>query len=430
VFSELARKNSEKVAVRLTFSNELAHRIEASADLFLMPSRYEPCGLNQLYSLKYGTVPVVHATGGLADSITNLTPETEASETANGFSFEIYTTAALAETLEQALADPLPLRAGPQPTTASIGLALSGPDARDAQTLLRNAGSAMNRAKARGRACFEIFDAGMHARSMRALALSRALALAEQRAELALVYQPIYSLADRRLEGFEALLRWAHDGQAVSPEEFIPLAERSGSVVPLGLWVLGQASGQLAEWQERWPDVHVAINLSARQIAEPGLVDEVAAVLDRSGARPAGLTFEVTETTVVAEPQEAIAVLGALRGMGCRLLLDDFGTGFSSLEHVARFEVDGLKVDRSFVARCEHDAAARAVVDAVVGLATGLGCEVVAEGVETSGQEQLVQAAGCEFGQGYLFGPGLPAHEAARLLERHAGQAAARGRVR
>jgi diguanylate cyclase (GGDEF)-like protein/PAS domain S-box-containing protein len=326
--------------------------------------------------------------------------------------------AALAARIERALEEPLPISTGVHPTSASIGMALSGPDAADPHTLLRNAGSAMHRAKAHGRARFEIFDTAMHERSVRALALSRALAMAPQRDELSLVYQPIFSLADRRLEGFEALLRWAHDGKAVSPAEFIPLAERSGSVVALGHWVLRNAARQLAIWQRRWPDVHVAINLSARQIAEPDLVSGVVAALERSGARPEGLTFEVTETTVLADPQEAIEVLGALRTLGCRLLLDDFGTGFSSLEHVARFAVDGLKIDRSFVARCEHDAAARAVVDAVVGLAGGLGCDVVAEGVETAGQHDLVQEAGCAYGQGYLFGAGMPAAGAEQLLGR------------
>ena len=254
--------------------------------------------------------------------------------------------------------------------------------------------------------------------------MSRALALAAERGELTLAYQPVLALEDGRVNGFEALLRWTHEGQRIAPAEFIPLAERTGAIVAIGDWVLTRATRQLARWQAVRPDARVAVNLSPRQIATPGFVGTAVSALDASDVDPHGLAFEITETAMLADHDEAVEVLGALRGLGCRLMLDDFGIGYSSLERVARVAVDALKIDRGFVERCEDDPAALAVVDAVVGLAAGLDCDVIAEGIETPGQRRAVQAAGCRYGQGFLFARALPARAAQDLL---AGVAHGRG---
>ncbi len=320
--------------------------------------------------------------------------------------------------VQEAFGAPFAIAGRPHEVTASVGVALSGPHAADADTLLRNADAAMYRAKSNGRARYEIFDERLHAESVRAFELQRALPGAIAAGELRLEYQPVYRMDDGRLDAFEALARWRHDGRDVPPAEFIPLAERSGTMSRLGEWVLREAVTQLAAWQSQYPGIRVAVNLSARQFADDTLVGTIAQVIDETGADPSGLGLEVTETALLEDHADALSVIEALRALGCSVLLDDFGTGYSSLAHVARFPVDGIKIDRQFVAGCDRDPAARAVVDAIVGLASGLGACVVAEGVETEAQHSEVTQAGCTFAQGFRFARALPRDEALALLRR------------
>jgi len=320
--------------------------------------------------------------------------------------------------IEDAFAAPFIVDGRPHRVSASIGVATSGPTTADPDTLLRNADVAMYRAKARGRARYEIFDEQLHARSLRAFELQRALPGAIERGELRLEYQPVYRMEDGLLDAFEALARWRHNGVDIPPAEFIPLAERAGLISMLGEWVLREAVRQLAVWRPLYPTLRVAVNLSARQLTDDTLVGTIIAVLDETGADPAGLALEVTETALLEDQADALSVIEAVRALGCSVLLDDFGTGYSSLAHVARFPVDGIKIDRQFVAGCDTEPASRAVVDAIVGLAGGLGACVVAEGVETASQHAEVTQAGCGFAQGYRFARALPREQAAELVRR------------
>jgi diguanylate cyclase (GGDEF)-like protein/PAS domain S-box-containing protein len=299
--------------------------------------------------------------------------------------------------------------------TASIGVATLQTDVGDPDTLLAHADMAMYRAKAHGRARVAVYDKRLHEQALRAFALQRDLRGAAARGELRLCYQPVIRLRDGRLESFEALVRWQRGQRTVSPGQFIELAERSGAIAEVTDWVLDAAVAQLAEWQREHPAARVAINLSARDVTAelPGRLTELA---DRRGADLSGLAVEVTETALLVEPGEALPVVQRLRGLGAGLLLDDFGTGYSSLAHVAAFPVDGIKIDRSFVAASEAAPNARAVVDAVVGLAGGLDCAVIAEGVETAGQRELVANAGCGYAQGYHFSRPLEAARAGQFL--------------
>jgi diguanylate cyclase (GGDEF)-like protein/PAS domain S-box-containing protein len=303
--------------------------------------------------------------------------------------------------------------------TASVGVTLSGPGAT-ADSLLRDADAAMYRAKERGRARAELFDAALRQRAATRLGVATALRYGMLHGQLVVHYQPIVSLADERLVGFEALVRW-NDPQRglVPPAEFIPIAEETGLIVPLGTEVLRQATEQLARWTAAYPaaaDVTMAVNVSARQLLDPGFVPTVGELLAASGIAAARLHLEITESVLMEDLDDAIEVLRALADLGVTLEIDDFGTGYSSLSYLKRLPVDTLKVDRGFVSGLGTDADDLSIVTAIAALGHALGLRLHAEGVENAEQRAAVRELGCDVAQGFLWSPPLPALAAERWL--------------
>jgi diguanylate cyclase (GGDEF)-like protein/PAS domain S-box-containing protein len=305
--------------------------------------------------------------------------------------------------------------------TASIGVALYPDDGTDETTLMAHADVAMYHAKEEGKNNFQFYDGRLETQSRERLAMEGKLRHAIERGELSLHYQAKLDLAEHRITGVEALLRWNNaELGAVSPAKFIPLAEETGLILPIGRWVLHSACTQAVAWQRAGlPPLRVAVNLSPRQLADPGLVDEVRRVLDETGLAPAFLELEVTESSVMHHVERALEVLTALRRMGLHLAIDDFGTGYSSLAQLKRFPIDTLKVDRSFIRELPNDPEDRAIAEAILAMGKTLGLRVVAEGVETADQRDFLRERQCDEMQGYLFSKPLPADAFARLLSEH-----------
>ena len=309
--------------------------------------------------------------------------------------------------------------------SASVGIAFAnGPD-EPAVDILRSAQTAVSRAKRAGRGRYEVYDPAMQEAATVRLQLEAALREAIDGERFPVLYQPIVRLADRRVVGFEALVRW-NDPKAgvVPPDAFVPLAEETGLIVEIGDHVLRCACRQMKQWRDELPEAGelvMSVNVSARQVAVGDLLDRLDAALDESGLDSRGLKLEITESLLVADPEAAEALLQAVRSRGVRLGLDDFGTGHSALAYLQRFPVDTLKVDRSFVHRLSEGGEAEGIVGTIVALATHLGLDVVAEGVETETQFEQVHRLGCSHGQGFLFAP--PLEPAAALAFLKAGLA-------
>ena len=288
------------------------------------------------------------------------------------------------------------------------------------EDLLRDADAAMYRAKERGRGHYEMFDDAMRARVVGRLKPENELRRALAEDELVVHYQPYYSLADQTIAGVEALVRWRHPERGLLlPGEFIPVAEESGLIVPLGAVVMRQACHDASHWRgvcSEAPDLRLTVNLSARQAAQPGLVDLVAATLADSGLEPSCLGVEITESVVMEEATGQIEALEGLRELGLRLVVDDFGTGYSSLAYLSRFSLDVLKIDRSFVAGLDSGESSEAIVAAIVGMASALGLSVIPEGIETEAQLVKLTELGCRLGQGFMFSPAVEAAEIERML--------------
>jgi len=300
-------------------------------------------------------------------------------------------------------------------TSASIGIALSATGYDHADAILRDADTAMYRAKGNGKARHELFDPNMHTQAVAQLKLENDLRRALERDEFCLHYQPILSLADEKLSRFEALLRWQHPERGlVSPAEFIPVAEETGLILELGEWVLRQACRQMRHWQLQGlvnQSATVSVNLSCKQFVQAGLLEQVKEVLDETGLLAQCLELEITESVVMENADTACSTLRELRALGVRLSIDDFGTGYSSLSYLHRFPITTLKIDRSFIGHPSQNDFNCGIVGTIITLADNLGVQVVAEGVETAAQVAQLKALGCEFGQGYWFG--RPAHPAA-----------------
>jgi diguanylate cyclase (GGDEF)-like protein/PAS domain S-box-containing protein len=297
---------------------------------------------------------------------------------------------------------------------ASIGIALAGDGERDPDRLLKNADVALYRAKADGRRAFRFFVAEMDSRLQARRTLDRDLRAALQRREFELHYQPAIELQSGETVGFEALLRWHHPERGtVSPAEFIPLAEETGLIVPLGDWVLQDACRQAAQWPN---DVTIAVNLSPLQFRSGGLVETVKNALAVSGLPGRRLELEITETVLFHDNDVNLTTLHELRALGVRIAMDDFGTGYSSLSYLRRFPFDKIKIDRSFVKELPHDPDCLTIIRGVVALASGLGMATTAEGVETKSQFEVLRAYGCREAQGFLFGAAAPAADAVRRL--------------
>ncbi len=304
---------------------------------------------------------------------------------------------------------------------ASIGIAMSDGAGAEAGELLRAADVAMYRAKDKGKACYEVFDRSKDAQALERLKLENDLRKAIERDEFRLYYQPVFSLVSDYIAGMEALLRWEHPERGmISPAKFIPLAEETGLIVPIGRWVLEEACRQGREWQERCPSDPppiVGVNLSLRQFQHPGLVGDVARILRETGLEPGNLALEVTESVAMHDVDSTIAILGALKSLGVWLVIDDFGTGNSSLSYLtSQFKMGHLKIDGSFVREYLEDPDNSAIIPGLIDFAHAVGLRVIAEGVETASQLQCLRETGCEFVQGNYVANALPAEAASELL--------------
>jgi diguanylate cyclase (GGDEF)-like protein/PAS domain S-box-containing protein len=319
-------------------------------------------------------------------------------------------------------------------SSASIGIIVSDEIDREPEDFLRDADSAMYRAKDSGKARCEVFDREMHARNMNLLQVETDLRRAINRGEFEVFYQPIVCLENRRSNEFEALIRWRHPSLGyVAPKDFISVAEESGLIIPIGEWILEEACRQVRVWQQTLPGyegLSISVNLSARQLMHPTLRARLEDVLTRTGLGAQFLKLEVTESTVIERTETALAVLSDLKARGLALSMDDFGTGYSSLSYLHQFPFERIKIDRSFVEKMDHDPKSEAIVRTILLLGKNLNMEVVAEGIESRRQLDLLRALHCGYGQGFLFSPALNAAQAETfLLERqNTGNAVAHDR--
>ncbi|WP_260295319.1 putative bifunctional diguanylate cyclase/phosphodiesterase [Sedimenticola hydrogenitrophicus] len=303
----------------------------------------------------------------------------------------------------------------------SIGISLYPQDGETAETLLKNADAAMYRTKDEGRNSYNFYTREMTASAYDRITLEGSLRRAIEQDELMVYYQPQKSLATDRYVGLEALVRWQHPEQGtLPPARFLPVAEASGLIVPLGNWVLKSACRQMVEWQRiGLPIDTVSVNLAGKQIRRDDLVESIANVLDETGCRPEWLELEVTEGFIMSEIHASIDALRQLRDMGIKLAIDDFGTGYSSLSYLKKLPIHRLKIDRSFVQDLADDNDDVAIVKAIVSLGHSLQLEIIAEGVETPYQENFLRQLGCEMGQGYLYSQPLPSAQVELLVRNH-----------
>lgn len=303
--------------------------------------------------------------------------------------------------------------------SASIGVSIYPTDAADADALIRNADAAMYSAKRHGGDNYQFYTSDLNVQAQERLTLEQGLRVAEQRNELHLLYQPKIDLASGKIIGVEALLRWQHPVLGwVSPERFIPIAEETGLIIPIGEWVLRTACEQISTWRALGIDLPVAVNLSACQFRQRNLAETIHRILSEAGVPPQCLELEITESDVMENAESAIAALGELKARGISISVDDFGTGYSSLSYLKRFPLDVLKIDRSFVRDIAIDSDDAAIVEAIIALARSLEIKVVAEGVESDDQKAFLNRSGCDFAQGYLFSPPVEAGQIAALIER------------
>ncbi len=304
--------------------------------------------------------------------------------------------------------------------TASIGISASDGQAVDTTEILRGADAAMYKAKALGRARYEVSDPIRQAAAVHALKLEQDLRGAVERNELEVYYQPIVALEDGRIVSFEALVRWNHpDLGLVPPDEFIPLAEDSGLILPIGKWVMREACRQMQEWNARFEPaeaVAVCVNIAPKQFEARALVNCVREILRETGLDPRLLDLEVTENLTMQDAAQARDILNDLTKLGVSISLDDFGTGYSSLSYLHRFPIRTLKIDRSFIAQIETCKESREIVQTIVALGRGLGMKVIAEGIENAAQTKLLRDVGCDFGQGYLFSRPVTADQVSAML--------------
>ena len=324
----------------------------------------------------------------------------------------------VANRLQKTLAQPFTLDGHEVFTSASIGIAVGTREYENAQAVLRDADTALYRAKASGKARFEVFDSAMRDEAVARMRLDTDLRRATEREDFQLYYQPIVSLQQGEIRGFEALIRWRHcDRGLVQPSDFIPVAEETGLILPIGWWALREACQQVAVWQKAFPvdpPLTMAVNLSGKQFLQMDLVRHITHIVADTGIPPSSLKLEITESTIIEDTEAVIELLLQLKALGITIAIDDFGTGYSSLSYLHRLPIDALKIDRSFVNAMTTEGSE--IVRAIVGLAHNLGLDVIAEGVESAAQLQQLRALGCEYGQGYLFSRPVDGSQAQTLL--------------
>lgn len=299
------------------------------------------------------------------------------------------------------------------------------------ENLVRDAELAMYRAKQAGKARCEVFDPDMHARAVRRLKLESELRKAIESRELEVHYQPIVSLSDGRIIGFEALSRWKRPGGLALPSEFIPVADETGLIVPINRLVLQDACRQLRFWQQSFPSdppLNMSVNIAPRQFAQSDLANDICLAIEHSKIEPQTLQLEIMETTAMGEAEKAADMLAELKRIGVRISIDDFGTGYSSLSRLQRLPVDCLKVDRSFICRMNEDQDSQEIVRLIIAMAHALNLKVVAEGTETTEQINTLKHLRCEMAQGYFFSRPAPADAITALLRKSHGQHACAGR--
>ena len=328
---------------------------------------------------------------------------------------------AIAEHIQQQLSTPFKLDGCELFTDSSIGIVLSSINYQQPEQLLQAAETAMNQAKGLGKSRYAVFNTSMQERAVRPLHLDADLRRALENREFEVYYQPIFSLVDNQIIGFEALVRWLHpDRGLVSPAEFIPIAEESSLIIPLGAWVLREAISQIMAWQQKFPAnplLSISVNVSAVQLVQPCFIERIDRLLKETGLNPLSLKLEITETAVMENAKSVTNVLEYLKDRGIHLSIDDFGTGYSSLSYLHTFPFDTLKIDRAFVSRMNVDPKNLEIIRTIIILAHNLGMDLVAEGIETREQLNQLQELQCEHGQGYLFSRPLDSKAAEKLLE-------------
>jgi len=336
---------------------------------------------------------------------------------------------AVAERILDALREPFTVHGRELSVTASVGVAVSSPADSDAESLLRNADLAMYRAKVDGLGRYLVFEQQMHTALSQRLELEGDLRRAIGAEEFVVHYQPIVALAGGDIVGVEALVRWARGGVTlVPPADFIPVAEEMGLIVPIGRWVLRESMHQVRRWQEQFAGMHrlnLAVNISARQLRQPELVDDIVEALHATRFDPSCLTLEITETALMRDTSRALETLHNLRSLGIHLALDDFGTGYSSLSYLREFPIDTIKIDKSFVDGITHGSEEAAVARAVIELGRTLNIDTVAEGIESPHQLDELRTLRCDYGQGYHFSRPLPADELGPMLRKESRRVAA-----
>jgi diguanylate cyclase (GGDEF)-like protein/PAS domain S-box-containing protein len=311
---------------------------------------------------------------------------------------------------------------------ASIGISLYPADGLDAETLMRNADTAMYHAKDSGRANFQYFTQHMNVAAQQRLSLENALRRALENGEFEVHYQPLYDLRDRSITGFEALVRWSPPGrEMVMPSEFIAAAEESGLIVPLGEWVLREALRQARTWQSAGRPLMIAVNVSALQLSRPSFVERLRGLIEQTGIDAALVELEVTEGVIIEGAGDARESLDRIAAFGVGIAIDDFGTGYSGLAYLKRLPINTVKIDQSFVRDLTVDPDDAAIVTAIVAMSKSLGVDVVAEGVETEEQLAELKALGCHRAQGYLLAPPMPAAAITKLLGKTSSESAAAG---
>ena len=328
----------------------------------------------------------------------------------------------LAKQLQEAMTEPFWIRQQPVLTTASIGMAVTQPEhVYTPGNLLRDAHTAMYRARTMGTDRYAVFATGMLSETVDQFTLENDLRRGIAAQEFVLYYQPIVWLNTEKIAGFEALVRWQHPKKGfIPPFNFIPLAEETGLIIPLGNWICQTACCQLHQWQQQFPDysLMMSVNLSGRQFEQPDLIDQLAAIFQATQIQESSLKLEITESMVMGDVETAIDLMLRLKSLGCKLGMDDFGTGYSSLSQLRRFPIDTLKVDKSFVQKMGESHEDWEIVRMIISLGHTLGMDVIAEGVETQVEAEALRSLGCEFGQGYFWAKPLPAVEVTVLLEK------------